>query len=171
MIRHTLFLAFFLFLAINCSSIVWVPNLYNEVSFGDNFTDEERYRALIGFNLWKRETGCKVDFVEVPDGGIRIRKATDEEMARFDREQKKKVVGLAVKNVQVPFIYFVFQRINSLDELELVAAHEAGHHLGMEHVPQNQIAIMNPSLNNALINDQHLTSYDMDQFDSYWRCR
>ncbi len=161
----------FLLLLSGCSATVaWSPNLENTVAFSDEFSQEEKAYILHGFNVWERETNCKVSFVEATNAQIQIVKATNDEVVQFDIKHKERVIGLAELNKD-PKIYFAFQRVSSFEELELVAAHEAGHHLGMLHVPQEQTAVMNPSINKALVGYDHLTQYDLDQFDNYWRCK
>ncbi len=161
-------------LAFGCSSPFgepWVPRLENTVSFDDSFSDEEKLMIMEGLNVWKEDIGDSVEFTEVKVGNIQIHKATDEEMAKFDEQSKpKKPVGLASRHANDSDIYFMFQRITSLKYLRLVAAHEAGHHLGMDHIPQEQTAIMNPFVNLDLIDNQHLTIYDIDQFCNHWGC-
>jgi hypothetical protein len=161
-------------LALGCSSPLespWIPELENTVSFDDTFSDKEKMTVMEGLNVWREDIGDGVGFTEVKIGRIQIHKATNEEMVEFDKQDNpKKPVGLATRHANDNDIYFIFQRIPNLKYLRLVAAHEGGHHLGMNHIPQGQTAIMNPFVNSLLLNDQHLTTYDLEQFCSYWGC-
>lgn len=168
------YLALFLLLVLACAPAFpdrsWEPRLNNLVSFSDEFSQEEKGAIIFAFNVWDRETNCSVSFVESPDASIQIVKATDEEMKGYDLKKHRTVIGIAELDND-PRIFFMFQRIRSLEELELVAAHEAGHHLGMEHIPQEQTSIMNPAVNNLLLNHTHLSQYDIDQFNNHWGCK
>jgi len=149
----------------------WSPQLENTVDFDDNFSSEEKTAIMDGFNLWHESFGNGVGFSEVKGGAIKIHKATDEDMAKFDKQEApKKPAGLSHFYDDNKSIYFMFQRITNLKYLKLVAAHEGGHHLGMGHIPQEQTAIMNPSANLSIINDPHITKYDAVQFCDHWGC-
>ncbi len=174
--KHLLCLAKFLilsFILFGCTNPFhsWRAELKNTVVFDANFSKEEKATIMEGFNMWHESFGDGVGFTEAEDGIIKIHKGTNEDMAKFDEEAKpKKPVGLSSLHYHDKQIHFMFQRIPSLKFLKLVAAHEAGHHLGMGHVPQEQTAIMNPNVNMLLIDEQHLTIYDTDQFCNHWSC-
>lgn len=166
-----IFIILMLFLSISScsSSTTWSPNLENTVSFSEEFSPEEKFIILKGFNIWGKETTCKAYFIETKNGTIAIKKATDQEVMAFDLEYHQNIIGLSAESDN-PIIFFVFQKITTSLQLELVAAHESGHFLGMDHIPQGQIAIMNPAVN-GLILEVHLTQYDLDQFNNFWGCK
>lgn len=148
----------------------YASTLHNTVVFDSSFSPIEKRYIMNGFNVWGQETNCDVLFEEKEGGRIEIKRSTYEDNQKFDKQFDGDVIGLSVKGNH-PQIYFAMDRLNTLGDLELVAAHEAGHHLGMDHVPQDELAIMNPVEPAALVRDIHLTQYDLDQFNNFWKCK
>lgn len=163
-----IFIILTLSVCLGCSlDTPWTAEAHNTVTFDPAFSEAEKVAIMEGFNLWHRDTGM-VSFEEKPNGNIFIKKATEEEQIYWDKKIGSSLVGLSDKDKHT--MYLMTGKIKTLSYLRLVAAHEAGHFLGLEHVPQQQTAVMNPSVNKNLIENPYLTRYDLNIFCDYWDC-
>ena len=84
----------------------------------------------------------------------------DDHLLIFERV----IVGSEILGFAPPYKYVVLvpERVASLERFEIIAAHELGHHIGLQHIP----SIMDPRAVTPCI-----TKYDLEQFCELYGCR
>lgn len=175
--KSLLTLIIFLQLASGCILEHFQPTLSNTITFDQNFTPEQKDLVLQGLSVWERDTGGRVTFREVTENAtIQIVSGTEAQAKSAEQtlfgknpEQAGGVLGYSLPAHHI--LYMFFGRIPDNDSIVETAAHEAGHQIGMVHVPNNEVALMNPNQQPLLKGNTYLTNYDIIQFCQYWGCQ
>jgi hypothetical protein len=158
------------------------------------FSPAEREVVIDSFSEWERDTRGVVRFVVSP---TKWNSSTDEaeysvddedgctvdvyvasitgnhkSVRDFERREGKKgnTLGYTVHQCDTKFVAFVMDRINSYKDPQLlrnVGVHEAGHLVGLAHIPVPNESIMFPSMDHAA---KCPTKLDMKQFCLLYGC-
>lgn len=171
------YLFFLLLCTISCSYEPYAPTLTNTYSFEPGFTFHQENVIAEGLSIWSRDTGGRVTFTEVASGGNltivvgmeELAAATDAKInAPMVNGKVAKVIGLSIPNKGI--IYLFVNRAQDDNLLKNTAAHEAGHQIGLHHIPMEELALMNPASTPVSIKDVRLSKYDINAFCDYWGC-
>lgn len=154
----------------------------------DRFTQAERAVVIDTFAEWERDTHGVVRFVVSPtkwdsskdeaeysvddengctvDVFVASITSKHKSIRDFERREGSKgnTLGYTIHQCDVKFVAFVMDRINSYKDTQLlrnVGVHEAGHLVGLAHIPVPEESIMFPSMDHAA---KCPTELDMKQF-------
>lgn len=153
------------------------------------FTKDEREHILDGMLMWERSTSGLVTYhlidkpitgippVYVEEGGTQVRlvsfqRVTSEEewVKKWDEEHKpKRLLGLMDPhpNQKVPMTaWLVEDRLKTPRAQTIVAAHEFGHTLGLDHIKDTS-SVMSELHNEAV---DHLTPHDLVALCDKYHC-
>ena len=157
-------------------------NLILEASFGG----PERELIIDSFKEWERDTGGVVKFTvakyafdpsleELPDASekctydvyvLRIN-STDATVKKLDKRENAKVLGFTSSNCEKRIVALVTDRLKDAKMFRQVTVHEAGHLVGLDHIPVPKESIMFPSVDKATTCP---TELDMKQLCMLYEC-
>lgn len=155
------------------------------VYVGPEFTERERANIVNGILMWERSTNGLVVWHMLPydpknpppppggrhhDGteerSVLFRRAvsTDEWVVKWDAEHapKKTLLGLCQGNSlkEVTWLWLVENRLTSADSETIIAAHEFGHAIGLDHI-EHKASVMSEFYNTTT---KCLSQADMEEF-------
>lgn len=139
-------------------------NLILDVGFGG----PERELIIDSFKEWQRDTNGVVNFVvakytfdpsleEIPEVSekctydvyvLRIN-STNEVVRKLDKRDNAKVLGFTSSNCDQRIVALVTDRLKDAKMFRQVTVHEAGHLVGLDHIPVPKESIMFPSVDKA----------------------
>lgn len=157
-------------------------NLILERSFGG----PERDIILDSFKEWERDTSGAVKFTiakygfdpeleEIPETTegctydvyvLRV-KSSDEVVRKLDKRDNAKVLGFTSSTCEQRVVALVTDRLKDAKMFRQVTFHEAGHLIGLDHIPVPHESLMFPSVDKAT---QCATSLDMKQLCMLYEC-
>lgn len=79
------------------------------------------------------------------------------------------VLGWADSNTNS--IYLWIDKIYDLKDLTVLATHESGHWIQMDHIDMRHLAIMNPYRRYYGFGPVHLYRPDLEQYCQHWKCQ
>jgi len=150
------------------------------------FSPVERAIVIDTFMEWERDTRGVVSFGldSVPFNSDRDEmerstekctsdvyvvhmKSTDKPVRQVEKEKGYSVLGFTLSNCKQRFIVLVMDRLTDPTKLRNVGVHEAGHLVGLDHIPVPKESIMFPSMDLAAT---CITKLDMKQFCLLHKC-
>lgn len=146
----------------------------------DAFAEWERdTRGVVKFQVSKRKWNSKKN--EIPDPIVKCtyevyvvqRASTDAPVVELEKKKSKEhgrpfiVLGYAQSDCQKREVTLVMDRLANPVLLRNVAVHEAGHLIGLDHIPVPKESVMFPSMNKA---SKCPTILDMKQFCMLHSC-
>ncbi len=157
-------------------------NLILENSFGG----PERELIVDSFMEWQRDTKGVVKFTvakyafdpsleEIPETSekctydvyvLRINSANPS-VRKLDKREGSKVLGFTASNCDQRVVALVTDRLKDAKMFRQVTVHEAGHLVGLDHIPVPKESIMFPSVDKATTCP---TELDMKQFCMLYEC-
>jgi hypothetical protein len=148
------------------SFVEWENDTHGVVRFvvspkkWNSITDERDHSML-------DENGCTVD---VYVANIDSKHKSVREFEKGPGTSKGNTLGYTVHNCETKFVAFIMDRIKSYNSARLlrnVGVHEAGHLVGLAHIPVPDESIMFPSMDKASVCP---TKLDMKQFCLMYGC-
>lgn len=163
-IKHVLVLLVAYLAATNCAPTTAVPHRLPvpgqpsvdvDVYIAPEFTENERKNILTGVHMWDSASNGLVSWhvlnftltppIAIQDNNIFPQKrvvvftrvtSKEEWVKNFDKKNKpKSLLGMLVGNpLQLAYAYLVEDRLNSNEDEIIIAAHEFGHAIGLDHV-------------------------------------
>ncbi len=147
----------------------------------DAFAEWERdTRGVVKFHVSKRRWDSRVDEIPVPISNCTYevyvvqRASTDAPVLELEKKKSKEhgrpftVLGYAQSGCQKREVSLVMDRLANPVLLRNVAVHEAGHLIGLDHVPVPGESVMFPSMDKA---SQCPTELDMKQLCMLHSCK
>ncbi len=150
------------------------------------FSPVDRAIVIDSFMEWERDTHGVVSFAldSVPFNSDRDEmeptvvkctadvyvvhaNAKDKIVKQVEKEKGYSVLGFTMSNCKNRFIVFVMDRLGNPTALRNVGVHEAGHLIGLDHIPVPKESIMFPSMDLAA---KCITKLDMKQFCMLHKC-
>lgn len=151
-----------------------------------NFGGAEGELIFESFQQWEKDTGGTVKFTvakyrfdptleEVPEVeqgctyDVFVLRATSDTpvVKKLDKRERAKVLGYTHSTCEQRFVALVTDRLKNAKMFRQVAFHEAGHLIGLDHIPVPNESIMFPSIDKATA---CATSLDMKQLCMLYDC-
>lgn len=157
------------------------------IVFERNYGGPERELIMGAFKMWERVSHGAVKFTvakyvfdpeleEIPEHEdtctydvyvLRV-KSTDPVVRKLDKRDNAKVLGFTVSSCEQRVIALVTDRLKDSKMFSQVMVHEAGHLVGLDHIPVPSESIMFPSMDKAAKCGP--TALDMKQFCMLYEC-
>jgi len=157
-------------------------NLILDKSFGG----PERELIFDAFKEWERDTNGVVKFklasyTFIPeieevlptkkgctyDVYVERVSSEDAEVKRLDKRESAKVLGYTGSTCEMRVVALVTDRLKNAKVFRQVSFHEAGHLIGLDHIPVPNESLMFPSIDKATA---CATSLDMKQLCMLYEC-
>lgn len=140
----------------------------------DSFVEWERdTHGIVKFALDSEPFNSETDKLSVTDEKCTyevyvISLQSKEDIVKRVEEDKGTVLGFTMSTCKRRVVAFVMDRLKNPVLLRNVGVHEAGHLIGLDHIPVPKESVMFPSMDNAA---KRPTRLDMKQFCMIHKCR
>lgn len=154
------------------------------------FSDHERANIVNGILMWERATGGLLTWhlfaydetYDLPDPGgyqldgseqrvVLFRRAvsTDAWVVSWDKKNKNTLLGMQTGNplVEVGSAWLIEDRLRTPNAEAIIAAHEFGHALGLDHVA-DKMSVMSQYIDVKKVTG--LTEHDLEEFCHVYGC-
>ncbi len=163
-----------------------VNNTTFNVILENGFDGHERELIIDSFKEWERDTNGVVKFTvanrkfdssvddipEVEDGcthDVYVLRVTSDSsiVKKLDKRDKAKVLGFTSSTCERRLVALVTDRLKNVKMFRQVTFHEAGHLIGLDHIPVPNESTMFPSVDKATV---CATQLDMKQLCMLYEC-
>lgn len=140
------------------------------VCLSSDFTKYQTAAIWDGLNLWT--SLGRTHFLPKTDGlcNVLIRPVKGKEAERLEKKWHDDFI-LGYADIYTNTIFIFIDRVYGLDELRIIAGHEAGHWIALDHIPMDRPALMNPSYRGYYNQVFQLYPADIEEYCRHWNCK